>query len=122
MRDGFVVELQIAFELAELGGLGQSAEGIVAGDLGEFERGLHHLLDAFGREIRRVGRTAALRAFLASQDADSGAARAGFLQVLHFAHADADGKLLAFGDGALGIGRAAGERLLNGVGGDLFQR
>ena len=58
---------------------------------------------------------------LPDQHANSRAARSGFLQALHFAHAHAGGKFLAFGDGAFGVGRAAGERALHGIGGHLFQ-
>ncbi len=66
------------------------------------QRAAHHGLDAFGREIGGVGRARAL----AHQHADSRAARAGLLQVFHLAHADAGGEFFAFGDGALGVGRA----------------
>ena len=44
-----------------------------------------------------------------------GAARAGLFQRFEFPHAHVGGELRAFGDGAFGIGRARGERLLDYV-------
>ncbi len=120
LRDGIVVKLQVSFEFAEFARLRQATKRIHAGNLGEFQRRLHHFLNALGRKIRRVGRTRPLRAFLARQHTDASAARARFLQVFDFLHAHADREFLAFGDRALGVRRATGERLLHGVGGDLF--
>ena len=52
---------------------------------------------------------------LADQNAQSGAARAGFLQALELAHAHIGGELLALGDGAFRIGGAGGQRALHDI-------
>ncbi len=107
-------------ELAKLARFRKPPKGSTLVILASSSAAFNHFLDAFGRKIRRVGRTRTLCAFLPRQDTDSGAARSCFLQVFDLLHADADRELLAFRDGAFGIARATGERLLNGVGSDLL--
>src|SRR5580693_5432462 len=53
--DIFVVEIEIAGELAELRGFGDSAERIFRGDLREFQSGLHHAVEAVTGEVAGVG-------------------------------------------------------------------
>ncbi len=98
-----VVEIEIAFELAQLRRFGNPGEGIFAGDLGQRQRGVHHLLHALGRQVAGVGAGGAL----SEKDADADALRAGLLQRLHFAQADHGGELAAIhGDGFGGGGSA----------------
>ena len=51
----------------------------------------------------------------ALQNAQAHAAGAGFFQAFDFAHADVGGELIAFGNGALGVGCARIERALDYV-------
>ena len=102
--DVFVVEIEIAGELAELGGFGDSAEGIFGGDLREFQRGLDHAVEAVTGEVAGVGAGGAL----AIEDANADGARAGFFQGFDLAEADERGEFVAFADYAFGGGGAAG--------------
>ena len=60
LRDVVVVELQVAGERAEFGGIGQAGVRIFGGDFGQFDGRLHHVRDAFGARDRRC-RTSPVR-------------------------------------------------------------
>ena len=99
----FAISVEKSFrspvERAEFGRVGQARVRIFGGERREIDGRSHHLPDAFGREIRGVGRTHAL----ADEHAQSGAARARFLQGFELAHAHVGGKFVAFRDRAFGV-------------------
>ncbi len=104
-------------ERAQFFGVGQARMRIFGGQRGQIDGRPHHLLNALGREVGRVGRAHAL----ADEHPQSRAARAGFFQRFQFAHAHVGGKFVAFRDGAFGIGGAGGKRLFDCVLGDFRQ-
>ncbi len=98
-----VVEAEIAFELAQLRRLGNSGEGVFAGDLRQRQRRVDQLLHAFGSQVAGVGAGGAL----SEEDAHADALRAGLFQRLDFAEPDDGGELAAIhGDGFGGGGSA----------------
>ena len=113
--DVFVIEIEIAGELAELVGRRNSAKRIFGGDLGEFERRLHHAVEAFAGEVGGVSRGGAL----SEEDADSDRFRAGFFQGLDLAKANESGEFVAFADDAFGGGGSAGHGASDDVLGDF---
>ena len=115
--DVFVIEIEIAAELAKLTARGDSAEGIFGGDLGEFESGLHHAVEASAGEVAGVGAGGAL----SEEDAHADGLRAGFFQGLDLAEADERGEFVAFADDAFGGGGAAFHGAGDDVLGDVAQ-
>ena len=101
------VELQIAVELAELVRLGQSGEGIFAGDLRQCDRAVDQPLDAF---VGEVGGGSA-RGPLADKDAQANGARARLLQGFDLAEAHRAPKLVAFVDDGFGVGGSSFQSL-----------
>ncbi len=113
--DIFVIEGEVPLKLAELIGGGDTAEGIFGGDLGEFERGVHHAVEAGFGEIAGVGAGGAL----SEEDADSDGFGAGFFQSLGLAEADEGGEFVTFADDAFGGGGTSGHGAADDVGGDF---
>ena len=115
--DVFVVEIEIAFKLAELISRGNSTEGIFGGDLRELERGAHHAVETGFGEIGGVGAGGAL----SEEDADSDGFGAGFFQGFDLAEADERGEFVAFADYAFGGSGSAFHGAGDDVLGDVFQ-
>ena len=112
--DVFVVEIEIAGELAELVGCGNAAEGIFGCDLRQRQRRGDHAVEAGSGEVGGVGRGGAL----SEEDADADGFGAGFFQGLDLAEADERGEFIAFADDAFGGGGASG----HGAADDIWRR
>ena len=111
-----VVKLEVAFQLAQLRGLGNSGEWIFAGDLRQGQRRIHHCSTAFRRQVAGVGAGGAL----SKEDAHADGLGAGFLQRLHFAQTDHGGELAAVHGYSFGGGGSALHGAAHHVGGDFF--
>src|SRR5208283_5390502 len=107
----FVVEIEIARELTELRGFGNSPEGVFGRDFRQFQRGLYHAVETFAREIARVGAGSAL----SEEDAHADGFRSRFLQGFDLAKANQGGEFVAFTDDAFGGGGATFHRAADDV-------
>ena len=109
--------MQIAGERAEFGRLRQAGEGVFFGDFDQRHRAFHKLANAVGGQVaggRRGGP-------LAAKHAQAQAARAGFLERFHFAHAHVDAEFVAFADDCLGVAGAGLHGQGYDVGGQGFE-
>ena len=98
------VEIEIAGQRAELRGLGNAAEGIFRGNLGQLQRGLQHAVERVAGEVAGIGAGRTLAVKYAHADGT----RAGFFQRLNLAQAHQRGEFIAFADHAFRGGRASG--------------
>ena len=115
--DVFVVEIEIAGQLAQLVRRGNSAEGIFRCDLREFERRLHQAVEACAGEVAGVGRGGAL----SEENADSDGAGAGFFEGFDLSEANQGGEFVAFADDAFGSGGSASHGAGDDVLGDFAE-
>src|SRR5579863_9615591 len=99
----FVIEVEIARELAQLRCVGNAAERVFRSDLRKLECGLHHTIEAGWGEIAGVGAGGTLP----SEDSYADGARSGFFEGFDLAEADEGGEFIAFAGYALGSGGAA---------------
>ena len=111
------VEVQIAFELAELVRLRQSGKGVFAGDLRQRDRAVDEPRDAFVGEVGGRG----ARRVLSDKDAQAHGARARLLQRLDLPQPHQRRELIAFIDDGLGVGGAGFEGLREHIRSKLFQ-
>ncbi len=111
------VEVEVAVELAELVGFGESGEGVFAGDLCEGDGAVDETGDALGGEVGGGGAGGAL----ADKDAEADGARAGFLEGFDLAEVDERGELVAFVDDGFGVGGSGFEGAGEDVGGELLE-
>ena len=102
--DVFVIEIEIAGNRTELRRLGDSAERIFRGDLRQFQRRLHHAIEACAGKIAGVGAGRAL----SEEHAHANRLRSGFFQSLDLAETDERGEFIAFADHAFGGSSATG--------------
>ena len=116
--DVFVIEIEIALEIEpSCDGFGNAAEWIFGGDLRQFERGLHHAVEAFAGEVAGVGAGGAL----SEEHAHADGFRAGLFQGLDLAEADERGEFVAFAHDAFGGGSAAFHGAADDVLGDFAE-
>ena len=115
--DVVVVEVQVAGNGAEFGGLGKAGEGVFFGDFGQGHGAVDKLADAVGGQVAggSGGRAGA------EKDAQAEAAGAGFLEGFDLAHADVDAELVALADDGFGVGGAGLHGQGDDVGGEGFE-
>jgi len=111
------VELQIAFESAELVFLWKPGEGVIAGDAGEGDGSFDQTSDGFRREVGGGG----AGDLLAKKNSKTDGAGARLLEGLDLAEADASGELVALVDDGLGVGGSGFEGSGEDVLGELMQ-
>ena len=115
--DVFVVEIEIAGNLAELLRLRNSAKGIFGSNLRKLQRGIDHAIEAVAGKITGVGAGCAL----AAKHAHANGARSGFFESFDLAQADQCGEFVAFADYAFGGGGAAVHGAADDVLGKILQ-
>src|SRR6185369_9591459 len=100
--DVFVVEIEVAFNRAELIGLRDPSERIFRSNLREFKCGLHHAIDGVARKVTRVCAGGALPV----EDSHTDGFRSGFFERLDLSEANDGGEFIALADNSLGRGCA----------------
>ena len=100
----FVIEIEVAGNRTELRRLGDAAKRIFRGDFRQFQRRLHHAVEACAGKIAGVGAGRAL----SEEHAHANRLRSGFFQSLDLAETYQRGEFIAFADHAFGGGGATG--------------
>ena len=98
-----MVEIEVAFNRAELIGLRDPSERIFRSNLREFKCGLHHAIDGVARKVTRVCAGGALPV----EDSHTDGFRSGFFERLDLSEANDGGEFIALADNSLGRGCAA---------------
>ena len=104
--------------LAEVGGVGKSGEGVLAGDAGEGDGAFD---EAVARLSREKSEERGAGGSLSDEDAQADGAGAGLLERLDLAETDEGGELIALVDDGFGVGGPGAEGAGEDIGGELLE-